>query len=279
QRIMLSGTAETELQIDKRATRAVRVSHLRRALDGRPPPQTASVLRRRVASGQRLSWQPMERRRPDRGEIEIEVDAAGLNFRDLMWSLSLLPEDMLEHGFSGPTLGLECAGRVVRVGASVENLKVDDRVLAFAGSSFATHVTVKAEHAVKLPGNMSCEAAATIPVAFFTAYYSLVTLAKLARREWVLIHGGAGAGGMAADQIAQSRGGRIVVSAGSRAKRDLLHALGVSHVLDSRSTSFVEDIRKITDGGGDVVLNSLAGEAMERSIACLRPFGRFIELG
>src|SRR6185312_239466 len=106
-----------------------------------------------------------------------------------------------------------------------------------------------------------------------------VTLAKLSRREWVLIHGGAGAVGMAAIQIAQSRGARIIASAGSRAKRDLLRSLGVPHVLDSRSTSFVEDIRKITDGGVDVVLNSLAGEAMERSISCLRPFGRFVELG
>ena len=58
----------------------------------------------------------MERKRPAHDEVEIEVEAAGLNFRDLMWSLSLLPEDMLENGFSGATLGLECAGRVVRVG-------------------------------------------------------------------------------------------------------------------------------------------------------------------
>jgi phthiocerol/phenolphthiocerol synthesis type-I polyketide synthase C len=281
QRIMASGTNETELQIDKRAIRAVRVANLKQALESKaaPPRQTAAVLRRRASSGQRLSWQPMERKRPGPGEIEIEVDAAGLNFRDLMWSLSLLPEDMLENGFSGATLGLECAGRVVRVGPSVEKLKVDDRVLAFAGSSFATHVTVMAEQAVRLPAKMSFEAAATIPVAFFTAYYSLVTLAKLSRREWVLVHGGAGAVGMAAIQIAQSRGARVIASAGSPAKRDLLRALGVTHVLDSRSTSFVDDIRKIVDGGVDVVLNSLAGEAMERSIACLRPFGRFIELG
>jgi acyl carrier protein len=138
---------------------------------------------------------------------------------------------------------------------------------------------VKAGQAVKLPPNLTCESAATIPVAFFTAYYALVTQARLSRREWVLIHGGAGAVGMAAIQIAQSRGARIIASAGSPAKRDLLRSLGVPHVLDSRSTTFVDDIRTITDGGVDVVLNSLAGEAMERSIACLRPFGRFVELG
>ncbi len=279
-RIVTSGTNETELQVDKRSTRAVRVTNLRQALDVRgTTQQLAAVLQRRASAGQRLSWQPMERRRPNVGEVEIEVEAAGLNFRDLMWSLGLLPEDMLDSGFSGATLGLECAGRIIRVGSGVKNLKVDDRVLAFAGSSFATHVTIKVEQAVKLPSKLSCESAATIPVAFFTAYYSLVTQARLSRREWVLIHGGAGAVGMAAIQIAQSRGARIIASAGSPAKRDLLRSLGVQHVLDSRSTTFVDDIRNITDGGVDVVLNSLAGEAMERSIACLRPFGRFVELG
>lgn len=280
QKILVSGTKETELQLGDQTIRAVRVEALKRALDSKPSNRrTAAKLERRSASGQRLSWQPTERKRPGAGQVEIEVEAAGLNFRDLMWSLSLLPEDMLEDGFSGPTLGLECAGRIARVGPSVENVKVGDRVMAFAASSFATHVTVESSQAVKLPEKMSVEAAATIPVAFFTAYYSLITQAKLARREWVLIHGGAGAVGMAAIQIAQSRGARIIATAGSPAKRDLLRSLGVAHVLDSRSTTFVDDIRKITGGGVDVVLNSLAGEAMERSIACLRPFGRFVELG
>jgi phthiocerol/phenolphthiocerol synthesis type-I polyketide synthase C len=280
QRILISGTNETELHVDAQTIRAVRVEALKRALDSKASTgRTAAKLERRSASGQRLSWQPVERKRPNAGEVEIEVEAAGLNFRDLMWSLSLLPEDMLEDGFSGATLGLECAGRVIRVGPSVENVKVGDRVMAFAASSFATHVTVKSGQAVKIPERMPIEAAATIPVAFFTTYYSLVTLAKLARREWVLIHGGAGAVGMAAIQIAKSRGARVIATAGSPAKRDLLRSLGASHVLDSRSTTFVDDIRKITGSGVDVVLNSLAGEAMERSIACMRPFGRFVELG
>ena len=95
----------------------------------------------------------------------------------------------------------------------------------------------------------------------------------------MLIHGGAGGVGMAAIQIAQSRGARIIATAGSQAKRDLLKALGIDHVLDSRSTTFVDEVRRITGEGVDVVLNSLAGEAMERSIACLRAFGRFVELG
>jgi hypothetical protein len=118
-----------------------------------------------------------------------------------------------------------------------------DRVAAFAAAAFATHVTVDANQAVKLPAAISYEAGATIPVAFLTAYYSLVTQAKLKRGEWVLIHGGAGGVGMAAIQIALARKARVIATAGSRAKRDLLKILGVPYTLDSRSMTFVDDVR------------------------------------
>jgi acyl transferase domain-containing protein/NADPH:quinone reductase-like Zn-dependent oxidoreductase/acyl carrier protein len=279
-KLILSGTAETELHFDGSGLRAVRADRLERVLEKKAGTHKAPAkLERRAVAGQRVSWQPMKRLPPQPNDVEIEVEASGLNFRDLMWALGLLPDDVLEDGLTGPTLGIECAGRVSRIGSSVKGLTVGDRVMAFAGSSLATHVTVPAKHALKVPAAISCEAAATIPVAFFTSYYSLVTLAALKRREWVLIHGGAGAVGLAAIQIAVSRGARVIATAGSPAKRDLLRSLGIHYVFDSRSTSFVDQVRNVTEGGVHVVLNSLSGEAMERSIACLRPFGRFVELG
>jgi phthiocerol/phenolphthiocerol synthesis type-I polyketide synthase C len=278
--IVASATKETEIQIDDEVIRAVRVDPLKQVLDRSPQPRAdAARLQRRTAVDRHLDWVPTERRAPGPDEIEIAVEATGLNFRDMMWMLSLLSDDVIEDGLGGATLGLECAGRVIRAGASVRHLRDGDRVCALASSAFSTHVTVPAALAAKLPDKLSFEAGATIPVAFLTAYYSLAWQAKLDRGEWVLIHGAAGAVGMAAIQIAQARGARIIATAGSQAKRDLLRALGVPDVLDSRSTGFVEEVRAITGSGVDVVLNSLAGEAMERSIACLRAFGRFVELG
>ena len=278
--IILSGTAETELQIDEASLRAVRVDRIKRVLDRIPSPYAPAIrLQRRLSAGQRLQWEVSERARPRPDEVEIEVEATGLNFRDLMWSLSLLSDDIIEDGLAGATLGCECAGRVVQVGSAVTHLSRGDRVVALASSAFSTHVTIAASCVAKLPETISTEAGATIPVAFLTAYYSLITQARLRRGEWVLIHGGAGGVGMAAAQIARTRGARVIATAGSTAKRDLLTALGVDHVLDSRSNSFIEDVRAITGSGVDVVLNSLAGEAMERGISCLRPFGRFIEIG
>ncbi len=278
--IIVSGTKETELQIDDSVIRAVRVEALTRVLDRLPQRcAEAARLQRRTTADRHLDWEPVDRRSPGPNEVEIEVEATGLNFRDMMWMLSLLTDDVIEDGFSGATLGLECAGRIIRMGASVQHLQPGDRVCALASSAFSTHVTVPEALVAKLPNGLSFEAGATIPVAFLTAYYSLAWQAKLDRGEWVLIHGGAGAVGMAAIQIAQARGAHVIATAGSQAKRDLLRALGVPHVLDSRSTNFVEEVRAITGDGVDVVLNSLAGEAMERSIACLRAFGRFVELG
>jgi phthiocerol/phenolphthiocerol synthesis type-I polyketide synthase C len=270
--IIHSATPETELQIDGKLVRAVRANSIKQVVDRVPARSAEAVcLQRGLAAGQRFHWEPIARTAPGPGEVEIAVAATGLNFRDLMRTLSLLPDDIIDQAAASASLGCECAGEVTRVGALVRHLQPGDRVVAFAAAAFASHVRVVAHQVAKLPAGISFEAGATIPVAFLTAYYSLVTLARLKRGEWVLIHGGAGGVGMAAIQIALARKARVIVTAGSNAKRDLLKTLGVHFALDSRSTTFVDDVRAITGDGVDVVLNSLAGEAMERSIGCLGP--------
>ncbi|ODN69737.1 zinc-binding dehydrogenase [Methylobrevis pamukkalensis] len=227
-----------------------------------------------------LSWQSFAPVRPTGDEVEIEVVATGLNFRDVMWALGLLPEEALEDGFAGATLGMECSGIVRRTGPDVTRFVPGDSVITFAPACFATHVRVAEKAVAPVPSTVDIEAAATIPVTFLTAYYALVELARLEEGETILIHGGAGGVGLAALQIAIWRGARVIATAGSPEKRRLLTMLGAEHVLDSRSLVFQDEVMAISGGKGvDVVLNSLFGEAMERSIATLRPFGRFVELG
>lgn len=226
-----------------------------------------------------LTWVKQARRAPGAGEVEIEVACAGLNFRDVMWSLGLLPEEALEDGFAGPTVGFECSGRVVRVGDGVAQFAAGDSVIAMAPACFASHVTVSTRAVAPAPQAVALRDAATIPVAFLTACYALEHLARIRAGEWVLIHGAAGGVGLAAVQVAKRRGARIIATAGTDEKRGLLHMFGADHVLDTRSLDFVDQVRAITGSGVDVVLNSLAGEAMERSLELVRPFGRFIELG
>ncbi len=223
-------------------------------------------------------WRPVASPAVEAGQIRIDVAATGLNFRDVMWSLGLLPDEALENGFTGPSIGMECAGVVSAVGADVTDLRVGDRVVTFAANAFASHVVVDARMAARIPDDISTQAAATLPVAFLTAHYALVHLARLQPGETVLIHGGAGGVGLAALQIAKACGAKVIATAGTPDRRALLRTLGVDHVFDSRSVSFADDVRRVSQGV-DVVLNSLAGEAMTRSIDCLKPFGRFLELG
>jgi phthiocerol/phenolphthiocerol synthesis type-I polyketide synthase C len=227
-----------------------------------------------------LHWKLTDRRKAIDDDVEVAVHATGLNFRDLMYALGLLSDEAVENGFAGPTLGLEFAGTVTRTGADVEDFKEGDKVVGFGPSSFANHVVTKAAAISHVPPQMSFEAAATIPSVFFTVYYALHHLAHLQPGEKVLIHGAAGGVGIAAVQLAKHLGAEIHATASSTEKRDFLHLLGVDFIYDSRSLSFADEILAQTAGSGiDVVLNSLAGEAINSNLQVLKPFGRFLELG
>jgi phthiocerol/phenolphthiocerol synthesis type-I polyketide synthase C len=227
-----------------------------------------------------LLWRPQVERALDEDEIEVRVAATGLNFRDVMYLQGLLPEDALEGGFAGASLGLEFAGVVSRVGRPGGEFVVGEAVMGFGPGCFASHVITRTNAIAHKPADWSFESAATVPTVFFTAYYALKQLANLQAGERILIHGGAGGVGIAAIQFALHLGAEVFATAGSDDKRDFVALLGADHVLDSRSVAFADQIMAMTDGVGvDVVLNSLAGEALRRSLDVLRPFGRFIELG
>ncbi|WP_205873317.1 type I polyketide synthase [Mycobacterium camsae] len=226
-----------------------------------------------------LHYDTVSRRKPDIGEVEIEVAATGLNFLDVMTALGQVPP--LESAV-GYRFGIECAGTVTRVGAGVSDIAVGDEVVAISAlqGSAAGFVTLPTTGVVAKPANLSFEAACSVPIAFLTAWYSLAKLARLDAGERVLIHAAAGGTGMAAVQIARHLGAEVIATAGSPEKRELLQMLGVQHVFDSRSCDFADHIRSVTAGAGvDVVLNSIAGESVSRSIASLAPYGRFVELG
>ena len=227
-----------------------------------------------------LRWEAAPCATLEENEVEIKVHATGLNFRDLMYTLGMFSDEAVENGFAGASLGLEFAGIVLRVGTNSNGFSPGDRVFGFGPSCFANRVVTKATTISHIPASLSYEAAATIPSVFFTVYYSLQHLAGLQKGEKVLIHGAAGGIGIAAIQLAKSIGAEVYATAGSGRKRDFLRLLGADHIYDSRSLAFAEEILAQTNGKGvDVVLNSLAGEAINRNLQVLKPFGRFLELG
>ena len=207
-------------------------------------------------------------------EVEIEVKAVGLNFRDVMVAMGQLQDDVL---------GIECSGVVTRVGAGVGRLKEGDRVYGFSPGCFRGLARVDSRAFCVIPAQLSFEEAATIPCAFATSYYALADVARLEAGESVLIHSAAGAVGQAAIRVAQHLGAVVYATVSSQAKIDLLVSqcgINPAHIFNSRDLSFKDAVHRVTNGKGvDVVLNSLAGEALRQSWLCVAPFGRFVELG
>jgi acyl transferase domain-containing protein/NADP-dependent 3-hydroxy acid dehydrogenase YdfG/acyl carrier protein len=229
-----------------------------------------------------LELRAFEPASPGPGEIAIEVLEAGLNFIDVMKAMGVYPG--LVPG-SAVLLGNEAAGRVAAVGDGVTAFRPGDEVIALTPSMrtttmMASTVIVPAELAILKPARLTNAEAATVAIVYLTAYWSLVEQARLRKDEWVLIHAGAGGVGLAAIEIARWAGAKTIATAGSEDKRNYLRSLGVEHVLDSRSLTFAAGVMEITNGRGvDVVLNSLAGEFLRKSLEVLAPYGRFVEMG
>lgn len=227
-----------------------------------------------------LYWRALPERILQADEIEIRPLATGLNFRDVMYAMGLLSDEAVESGFAGASLGMELAGQVIRVGSAVQDFTVDDDVIGFAPACFSSSVITRTTAVAHKPQAWTYEEAATIPTTFFTVYYALHHLAHLEEGDRVLIHGASGGVGLAAIQFARYRGAEIFATAGTDEKREFVKLMGADHVLDSRSLKFADDILSLTHGEGvDIVLNSISGEAINRNLAILKPFGRFLELG
>lgn len=211
------------------------------------------------------------------GQVEVEIEAIGVNFRDVLLATGVIPP----HTNSGRVqLGFECSGRIRRAAADVIGLEVGGRVVLVAFDCFANRVIVDARLVRPIPDSLSFVDAASLPIAHATAQHSLHIVGRLRRGQRVLVHSATGGVGLAAIEWAKHVGAELVVTAGSQAKRDWLRTHGVERVSDSRSTRFVDDVLEWTKGEGvDVVLNSLTGELMHAGLGLLRSGGRFVELG
>ncbi len=261
-----------------------RVARLRRR-PARPPglrvpDAPAFTLRaRRYGVLENLELLPRERVAPGPGELEIEVAAASLNFKDVLFALGLLAE------FTGVTeapdqpLGLECCGVVTRVGEGVTGFAPGDEVVTAVLGSMASHVVAPVHGVIRKPAALTPAQAASLPTIFLTALYALERRAAIGPGDTVLVHAAAGGVGQAALQVAKRAGARVFATA-SPGKWSVLEAQGVERVMNSRATDFADEVLAATDGRGvDVVLNSLAGDAIPASLRCLAQGGRFVDIG
>jgi acyl transferase domain-containing protein/NADPH:quinone reductase-like Zn-dependent oxidoreductase/acyl carrier protein len=212
----------------------------RRPLESWPEPLALTY--RSDAGG--VAWRPRSCRVAGAGEITIEVIAAGVDFRDLLVVHERLPATL--------GLGAECSGRVLAVGPDVTKFGIGDAVMAYVpdgAGALTSAVTLEARFARSKPAALSFPAAATVPVAYLTAWYGLMERGGLQPEETVLIHAAGSSVGWAAMAIARWRGARILTTAGQH-KRDSLRSLGIDVIGDSRSPTFVEAVRRASGGRG-----------------------------
>ncbi|MGV9885137.1 type I polyketide synthase [Streptomyces sp. NPDC003006] len=225
--------------------------------------------------GLRLAAAPRAAAPLDEGRVRVAVRATGVNFRDVLVALGVVPHTEALFGSEG-------AGIVTEVGPGVTGFAVGDRVMGLLSGSYAGPMAVAdSRMLVPMPDGWTFAEAASVPAAFLTAYYALVDLAELREGESLLVHAAAGGVGMAAVQLARHLGAEVYATA-SEAKWPTVRANGVApeRLASSRTLDFADRFLARSEGRGvDVVLNSLAREYVDASLRLLPHGGRFVEMG
>ncbi len=194
--------------------------------------------------------------------------------------------DMIHREFTPPArrphiVGYQCAGEIVEVGSGVKGFEVGQGVVAISPSgSYAEYVVAPASQTWPVPEGLALEVAAAVPVAFGTAHECLFAFGQLKAGETVLIHAGAGALGLAGIQLARRAGATVITTASDDGKLERLRGFGADITINYVKDDFVAAVKSVTDGAGvDLVIDSIAGRNLARSIASLKYRGRAIIVG
>lgn len=215
--------------------------------------------------------------KPEGKEVQILVKAFALNFGDLLCVKGLYPT-MPAYPF---TPGFEVSGIVMKTGSEVTLFQPGDEVIGLMSLHMGGHqsVVTTLEHlVVHKPQNVTFEEACAFPIVYTTVKH-VFEVAQVKKGDKVLIHTAAGGVGLVAVQMAQQLGAECLVTAGSQEKLRYLKNMNVEHMINYREEDFADRIRHITDGYGvDVVINTLAGDAIQKGIDLLAPGGRYMEI-
>lgn len=214
---------------------------------------------------------------PGPEDVLIEVESAGLNYADIM-----MRRGLYQGGPKPPFIpGFEAAGHIAACGEKVVHLATGQRVVAMTGiGSYAQFVSVPASRVIPLPDSVSFDEGAAFPAQYLTAYFCLHDCGKVSAGQTVLIHAAAGGVGTAAIQLAKLAGAQVIATASSNEKLDLCKRLGADHVVNYKTTDFLEVVKEVTRGKGvEVVLESVGGEVYEKSQQALATFGRLVVFG
>ena len=221
---------------------------------------------------------------PKPGEVLIKVHAAGVNRPDVLQRLGHYPvppgaSDLPGLEVAGEIVGGDLAGTSLRMGdMRVGDMRVGDMVCALVqGGGYAEYCAAPAAQCLPIPAGLSALEAATLPETFFTVWSNVFERAGLSGAETLLVQGGSSGIGVTAIQLATALGHRVFATAGSDDKCRACEALGAERAINYRSEDFVAVVKELTGGKGvDVVLDMVAGDYVNRELACLADDGRLV---
>ncbi len=229
-----------------------------------------------------LQMDEVELPEPSDDEIQIEVKACAANFPDIL---------MIQGGYQfKPELpfapGGEFSGIVAEVGSNVTGFNPGDRVVVGSRvGGFAERINVAAEMVRPIPPSVSFAKAAGYATAYLTAYVALAIRGQLKAGETLLVHGAAGGVGMAAVDLGKHMGAKVIATAGSDAKLEVLQTRGADHVInytcpDGSLGGFREIVKELTAGeGADVIFDPVGGSVFDESMRCINWGGRILTIG
>lgn len=226
-----------------------------------------------------LRYEDVPKPLPQPGEVLIRVAAAGVNYADTLFRQG----KYLVRPKLPQIPGLEVAGIIAAVGDGVREFAVGERVLAITprGGGYAEYATAPASGLLPVPDELEFEAAAALPIQGLTAHQVLSLCGRLTPGESVLVHAAAGGVGSLTIQIAKLLGaGLVIATASSPAKLELAKALGADVLINYREADFVQPVKDATGGkGADIIVETVGGDVLTRSLDCLAPFGRLVVAG
>jgi NADPH2:quinone reductase len=214
-------------------------------------------------------------RPPGKGEVAVRVAFAGVNFIDVYHRTGLYPPGPLPA-----RLGKEGAGEVAALGEGVETLRRGDRVAFFeATGSYAEEVVLPAERALPLPADLALDRGAALPLQAMTADYLVRTIGRVAPSTTVLVHAAAGGVGRLAVQMAKAAGATVFGTCSTAAKAEIARAAGCDHPIRYDQVDFAEEVLRLTNGGVDLVLDSVGRATFAGTVRATRVRGTLVLFG
>ncbi|MCG8420194.1 MAG: NADPH:quinone oxidoreductase family protein [Proteobacteria bacterium] len=223
-----------------------------------------------------LTWEECDEPSPPEAGVVVEVEAAGLNFPDLLFIAG-------KYQVKAPlpfVPGMEASGRVIAAGKK-SRFGAGDRVIATnLWGAFGERMALPDQTCFRMPDQMTGVHAAALTIVYQTGYFALDYRARLQKGEVLLVHGGSGGVGTAAIQIGKALGATVIATAGNDEKLDICRRCGADHLINYRDDDFVREVKKLTSGrGADVIFDPIGGDVFDSSLKCIAFGGRVLVIG